>query len=235
MTAPESGRRRRAAIDQVETWIFDLDNTLYRVTAERLAEIDGHLTAFVAEFLSLAPAEARVLQKHYFRHYGLTLRGLMLEHGLEPKLYFDYMHEAGLCDVPSDPSLAHAIGRLQGRKIVYTNAWGRHADEMLARIGLTELFDAVHDIVEAKFVPKPAPESFAELCRRHGIDASSAAMIDDIQRNLEPAAAAGAATVWCKTSADWAKDQHPGQHVDHVTEDLCAWLDALPGSRAGSD
>ena len=214
-------------INDIETWIFDLDNTLYSVSDEMHGQIDDLLGGFVSEFLKVDRIQARTIQKAYFKEFGLTLRGLMVNHDLDPEVYFDYMTREELYDMEPDPGLSSALARLPGRKMVYTNAPGRHAELALTRLGLSDHFEAVYDIQAAGFVPKPAIGAYSELCRLHGIDPAKAVMVDDIITNLEPAAKLGMTTVWMKTSAEWAQDIEVADYVDHVTQDLAGWIDGL--------
>ena len=146
------------ALTHVETWIFDLDNTLYPVTKTLLADIDRHIGSFVADFLGVERDEARRIQKAYFRTYGLTLKGLMVEHGLDPARYFDHMNREDLYDMAPAPDLAAAIARLPGRRLVYTNSSAGHTAMVLERLGMAELFEDVFDIAASGYVPKPFPE-----------------------------------------------------------------------------
>lgn len=214
-------------INDIETWIFDLDNTLYSVSDEMHGQIDDLLGGFVAEFLKVDRVEARVIQKDYFREFGLTLRGLMVNHDLDPEIYFDYMTREELYDMEPDPVLSQAIAQLPGRKVVYTNAPGRHAELALSRLGMSDHFEAVYDIQAADFLPKPAIGAYSELCRLHDIDPAKAVMVDDIVGNLEPAAELGMTTVWMKTSAEWARNVEVADYVHHVTEDLAGWIHGL--------
>ena len=210
-----------------ETWIFDLDNTLYPVTDRLLVHIDTHLGDFIADFLEIDRAEARRVQKEYFRRYGLTLRGLILHHGLDPARYFEQMQPMDLSEVAPNPALADTIRRLDGRKIIYTNASAGHAEMVLDRLGMADLFEAIHDIAAAGYIPKPAVEAYRKLCQTHRIDSGTAVMIDDIAANLVPAAEIGMTTVWMKTGAEWARGIDGGDHIDHVTGDLLAWLEGI--------
>lgn len=223
----------RSGLDDAETWIFDLDNTLYSASERLSAQTNRLLGTFVSEFLGVDLEEARRIQKAYFREYGLTLRGLMVNHGLDPSVYSAHMMQADLSDIEPDPALADAIARLEGRKVVYTNAFTRHAEEVLARLGMDGHFEAVHDIEAADYVAKPAADAYRELCRRHGIDARRAVMIDDIARNLEPAADLGMTTVWFQTGAEWARGVDRADYIHHVTDDIAAWIGELlgPGER----
>ena len=215
----------------VESWLFDLDNTLYPVTPKLLAHIDAHMGSFVARFLNVDADEARHIQKSYFRKYGLTLRGLMIHHGLDPVRYFDEMTPMDLDEVAPNPTLAAALHRLDGRKLVYTNASARHAEMVLERLGMDGVFEAVFDIAAADWIPKPAIDGYRTLCGKHAVDPARAAMIDDIARNLEPAASLGMTTVWMKTDAEWAQGVAPEAHIHHVTGDLLGWLEQVIADR----
>lgn len=218
-----------ADFNHVETWVFDLDNTLYPVTEKLLAQIDRHMGDFVANFLNVDATEARHIQKTYFRRYGLTLRGLMLHHGLDPVRYFDEMTPMDLTQVDPNPTLARALHDLPGRKVIYTNASSHHAEMVLDRLCIADAFEGIYDIAAADYVPKPAIESYRLLCDQHDIDPTHAAMIDDIARNLEPAAALGMTTVWMRTGAEWAHDVEPEPYIDHIIGDILDWVDGIGG------
>ena len=213
---------------EVETWIFDLDNTLYPVTKRLLAHIDEHMGSFVAKYLGISRKEAHQIQKSYFKKYGLTLRGLMLNDGLDPARYFEEMGPMDLDEVEPNPELGEYIASLKGRKIIYTNASARHTELVLNQMKFKKnTFEAIFDIQAANYVPKPAIESYKLLCKTYSIDPNRAAMIDDIARNLEPAAQLGMMTVWKKTNAEWAKNIETETHIDHVVDDLKDWLRSI--------
>lgn len=218
-------------LSHVDTWIFDLDNTLYPASPGMLAQIDELMGSFISDFLDVDRDEAHRIQKGYFRTHGLTLRGLMVEHGLDPQVYIDHLSQLDLSDVKPDPELAAELDALPGRKIIYTNAFTAHTEEVMRRIGIADRFDAVFDIGHADYVPKPAMESYRRLCERHGVEPRRAAMIEDISRNLEPAAALGMTTVWVRTDTHWARDVAELDHIDHITDDLLEWLRSVTGSR----
>ena len=100
---------------RVQTWIFDLDNTLYPVTKQLVAHIDQHMGNFVAKYLGISREEAHIVQKSYFKKYGLTLRGLMLNDGLDPEKYFEEMSPMDLNEVHPNPALGAKIADLEGR------------------------------------------------------------------------------------------------------------------------
>ena len=217
-------------LGEVETWVFDLDNTLYRVPPPMYAELDRRMRDFVSDFLGVDTDAAYAIQKDYFRKYGLTLRGLMIDHGLDPRVYETHMG-GGLdySGLKPDRRLQDAIAALDGRKVIYTNAFASHARLVLDIIALSEHFDAVYDIEAAGYRPKPAIESYRDLCDRYGIDARKSVMVDDIPHNLEPAAEMGMTTVWVRTGAAWDEDDAAGPHIHHQTHDIAGWLEGLAG------
>ena len=221
-------KRTLLKTQEVETWIFDLDNTLYPVTKRLLAHIDEHMGSFVAKYLGISRKEAHQVQKSYFKKYGLTLRGLMLNDGLDPARYFEEMGPMDLDEVEPNPQLGEYIASLKGRKIIYTNASVRHTELVLNQMDFKKnTFEAIFDIQAANYVPKPAIESYRLLCETYSIDPTRAAMIDDIARNLEPAAQLGMMTVWKKTNAEWAKNMEAEIYIDYVVDNLKDWLGSI--------
>ncbi len=226
-----AARPRAHALRQAEAWVFDLDNTLYPPSTNLFAQIDERMRAFIAGFLELDLDEARRVQKTYFREYGTTLRGLMNRHGLDPGLFLEYVHAVDLDPVPPNPALGAALARLPGRKYIFTNASAAHAGRITDRLGVTRHFDAVFDIADAEYVPKPEPRVYDALVRCHGLDPGKTVMIEDIARNLAPAAALGMTTVWLRNDSPVGVEGADGDHVHHVIDDLVPWLEDVVADR----
>lgn len=228
-TASHTAPRSTANLARAQTWVFDLDNTLYSGVHGLFEQIDARMRGYLAKFLDVDEDEAHRVQKGYFRQYGTTLRGMMINHQMDPKPYLDHVHDIDISAIPPAPDLNAALGRLDGRKVIFTNADMAHAERTLDRLGITDHFDAVFDIVEADYVPKPEPEVYDILIKRFGITPQKAVMVEDIARNLEPAAKLGMTTVWVHpiTECIVSKEAPTGDHVDFETDDLLAWLQAL--------
>jgi putative hydrolase of the HAD superfamily len=219
----------------VEVWVFDLDNTLYPASCRLFDQVEQRIGEFVAAHLGLDAVEARRVQKQYFHTYGTTMRGMMEHHGVTPDAFLDYVHAIDLSPVMASPALDTALDRLPGRKVVFTNGSTAHAERVLGRLGVRHHFDGIFDIVAADYVPKPEPVTYDRMVARHGIAPRRAAMLDDLPRNLAPAAAMGMTTVLVKSDGDGAEDGAEGDHIHHVTDDLVAWLEAAaPGPGAKS-
>ena len=184
-----------ADLTHIDTWIFDLDNTLYPPECELFALIDDNMTRFVMAELDLAWDDARALQKRYYHEHGTTLAGLMANHGMEPGRFLDAAHDIALDRVAQDPVLEAGLARLPGRRLVYTNGSTRHAERVLDALGVAHLFSEIFDIEAAAFVPKPEPAAFAAMMAAHGVRGPEAAFFEDLAKNLKPAAALGLTTV----------------------------------------
>jgi putative hydrolase of the HAD superfamily len=211
-------------LDQIETWIFDLDNTLYPASCRLFDQIHARMQRFIAERLGVSLDQALVVQKTYFREHGTTMRGLMTVNKVDPHDFLAYVHEVDLACVPPDPVLAAALMALPGRKIVHTNGSVRHAERLLAHLEIAGSFCGIVDIADAGFEPKPALTGYHELLRRHEVRAESALMIEDIARNLVPAAALGMTTAWVRGTIDWAAAASEGDHIHYVVDNLGRFL-----------
>lgn len=184
-----------ADLRHVDTWLFDLDNTLYPVESGFMGEIERRMTAYVQKVTGLDRDAAYRLQKQYLADYGLTLGGLVEHHGVDPADFHCIFHDMSLEALAHDPSLTAAIARLPGRRLIFTNADAIHAKRVLKRLELTSLFDDIFDIGSADYVPKPARATFEKISAAHDIDPAAAAFFEDSERNLAPAAELGMTTV----------------------------------------
>jgi putative hydrolase of the HAD superfamily len=212
---------------EIETWIFDLDNTLYPASCRLFDQIHDRMQRFIAERLRLSPEAALAVQKTYFREHGTTMRGLMTVDQVDPREFLAYVHQVDLSVVPADPALAAALAALPGRKFVHTNGSVRHAERLLDHLDIAGSFCGIVDIADAGFEPKPALAGYRELLRRHDVAAARALMVEDMAKNLVPAAALGMTTAWVRGTVDWAVAGAEGGHIHYVVDDLASFLAAV--------
>jgi putative hydrolase of the HAD superfamily len=213
----------------VETWIFDLDNTLYPASCDLFAQIDARMTEFVSRYFACGNDEARSIQKAYYRDHGTTLTGMMKMHGMEPGPYLEFVHDIDLSVVPHDPALDEGLARLPGRKLIFTNGSVAHAERVMNRLGITAHFSEVIDIAATSYVPKPDRRAFETLTKRCAIETEGAAMFEDIARNLVIPAELGMTTVWVRNDSAWSKQgpewpQPSQEHIHHEAQDLGSFL-----------
>ncbi|MDA1090228.1 MAG: pyrimidine 5'-nucleotidase [Proteobacteria bacterium] len=212
---------------QAECWVFDLDNTLYPSTSDLFSQVDQRMTRFIADFLDMSLPEAAELRRTYYLEHGTTLAGLMALHGMHPEAFLDYVHDIDLTAVTPDPVLNQALSRLPGRKVIFTNGPTNHAVRILERLSISHHFEDIYDIVGADYIPKPKPEPYDALMRRCKLKPSLTVMVEDLARNLIPAAEMGMTTVWVRPAAVREQDDLVPAHVDHVVDYLAQWLGAL--------
>ncbi len=210
---------------QIDTWIFDLDDTLYPPEAGLLAEINRRMTAFIVRELGIPLAEATEIRARYWTEHGITLAGLIAEHGVDADHFLADTHDIDLSGIVPDAALATAISALPGRRIVHTNGSRSHAARVLAATGLDGHFEDVIAIEDKGLIPKPRPEAYQIVLARTGIDPSSALMIEDTHRNLVEPQRLGMTTVWLAhdpvvTTPD---------HVDHRIIGLADFLGEISG------
>jgi len=207
-------------LSHVDTWIFDLDNTLYPPTCKLFDQIAARMTAFIVARLQVQADEAARIRHQYFQKYGTTLRGLMLEHGMEPHGFLEYVHDIDYTPVPQHPSLIAAIGALPGRKLIFTAGTTAHAENVLKRLGGMDRFEAIFDIMDADFIPKPDARPYEIFIKRHQVRPASSAFVEDLPQNLLVPRSLGMTTILVGP-----QDQVMlPAHVDYVTDDLAGFL-----------
>lgn len=205
----------------VDTWVFDLDNTLYPPQARLFDQIEVKMTEYVMTTLGVDHAEANRLRDSYWHEHGTTLAGLMREHDIDPEPYLEEVHAISLDHLEPDAALNGHIRALPGRKIVYTNGCAPYAERVIAQRGLSGAFDAVYGVEHAGFLPKPQQQAFDAVFALDGVTPNRAAMFEDEPRNLKAPHAMGMRTVHVAPEAQ-ALD-----HVHHHTDDLTDFLRRL--------
>lgn len=214
----------RSSFLHVETWVFDLDNTLYPPEVRLFDQIEARMNAWVMESLGVDLPRATRLRRQYWELHGTTLAGLMAEHGTEPDPYLAAVHDIDLSAVAPSPDLAAAVSALPGRKIVFTNGSRAHARNVTAALGLGGVFDAMYGFEDAGYAPKPREEAFARVFAADGLTPARSAMFEDDPRNLAVPHGLGMRTVLVGPLSLGTRPAH----VDHLTDDLVGFLALLP-------
>jgi putative hydrolase of the HAD superfamily len=222
------------AFTDIDTWVFDLDNTLYPHHVNLWQQVDVRIGEFVAAWLKVSREEARRIQKDYYRRYGTTMRGMMTEHGVSADDFLAYVHQIDHSPLEPNPAMGAAIARLPGRKLILTNGSTDHADKVLQRLGIGAHFEAVFDIIAAELEPKPAPQTYQKFLGTHGVNPRTSAMFEDLARNLIVPHQLGMTTVLVVPDGtrqvvreDWELEGRGAAHVGHVTDDLTGFLEKL--------
>jgi putative hydrolase of the HAD superfamily len=211
---------------RIDTWVFDLDNTLYNANAHVFVVMGQLMRDFVSERLGITPEEAISTRNRLWHKYGSTLRGLMDEYGVPPHEFLDHTHAIDLSPVPKDAVLVERLARLPGRKFIFSNTARSFGARMVEHLGLGPHFDGVFVIEDSGFRPKPDARAFDSFFKKHDVDPSTACMFEDTLPNLEAARGFGMATVWIYGHQDdVAGDIASLPCVDDRAETLSLWLE----------
>jgi putative hydrolase of the HAD superfamily len=178
------------------------------------------MTQYVMKVTGLPYDEAFRVQKGYLAEHGLTLIGLMKDHGVDPLEFHALFHDLSLDALAHDPEMVAALARLPGRRLIFTNADDVHAERVMARLGLTDLFDDVFHIATFDYAAKPDPKAFDRMVAEQSVTPASTAFFEDAERNLAPAAALGMTTVLVGAHAPAST----ADFVHHRTTRLASFL-----------
>jgi putative hydrolase of the HAD superfamily len=200
-------------------WIFDLDNTLHDAAIRIFPSMHVQINDYLKRHFGVDDSGADAMRQGFWQRYGTTMNGLMRHHGTNPRRFLAETHVfpelAGM--VVRENALRHALERLGGTKLVFSNAPRHYVEEVLRGIRLARYFDAVYTIEDARYRGKPAVQGFHVLLRRHHLDPHRCVFIDDILENLRPAHRLGMSTVWVTRSRRSAP-RYVSLSVKSVTE-----------------
>ena len=118
--------------------------------------------------------------------YGTTLRGLMVEHGIDAGRFPRVRpRHRPLRRIAPGPALAAALERLPGRRLIFTNGSRAHAEKVAERLGMTRPLRRTSSTSSAPSsaqaaTARPTTASSAPT----GIDPGAAAIFEDLARNL---------------------------------------------------
>ncbi len=179
-------------------WIFDLDNTLHDARPHIFPSMHAQMNAWLRRRFGLDEEGANTMRRFFWETYGTTMRGLVRHYGEDPRKFIRETHqfpELGPM-VVGHKALHHALARLQGKRLVFSNAPRHYVEEVLRVLGVRRFFDAVHTIESTHYKPKPAFQGFRLLLREHDLDPHRCALVDDMPENLRTAKRLGMSTVW---------------------------------------
>ena len=172
-------------LNEIECWIFDLDNTLYPASVDLFGQINVKMSDYIMNLLDVDKVAADKMRAAYWKKYGTSLAGLMQNYKIDPDDFLTTVHDIDFSVLQKDPNLLDALNNLPGKKLVYTNGTAPYAREVLKHRGLLDIFDEIYGIEDATYIPKPFPEAFEIIFSKANIVHNRSAMFEDEVRNLE--------------------------------------------------
>jgi len=151
----------------------------------------------------------------------------MDNHGVDPDHFLAEVHKLDYSIVGPNHKLNKALKKLQGRKIIYTNANMQHTLDVLKRIELSNFFDEIYDIKMANYIPKPELAPYEQMIAKFDIETKSSAMFDDIAKNLVPAKTVGFTSVWIDAGYENFSDDIKAskKYLDYETTNITKFLE----------
>lgn len=176
--------------------LFDMDNTLYPASSDMDKGITRRMLECVADFFHCDMEKATQLRAERIVHYSTTLEWLRAEGMSDIEGFLAHVHpdnEAN--ELLPQPKLRDFLISLNMPMSILTNAPHEHADRVLAKLGVADLFEAVTDIRDAGFNGKPYPDAFLAALRKAGTSLEDTLFLDDMQKYTDGWVALGGTAV----------------------------------------
>ena len=219
------------SLKEMKYLLLDLDGVCYGShNGYPLEKVFGlvskRMTLFIQEKLGLDEKKAKELQTNYFYKYNTSLNGLMLHHNVIGDEFLKYVHDIDISFMKEDKILRSELENLDMEKFIFTNGSAEHAQNILTRLGIYDLFgkEKVFDIKDAGYVPKPEAQTFDLMIKKFGIKPKETIYIEDIAKNLSIGFERGCTTVWLINDEHFGKIDSDKDYISHKIENLSLFL-----------
>jgi len=219
------------SLKEMKYLLLDLDGVCYGShNGYPLEKVFGlvskRMTLFIQEKLGLDEKKAKELQTNYFYKYNTSLNGLMLHHNVIGDEFLKYVHDIDISFMKEDKILRSELENLDMEKFIFTNGSAEHAQNILTRLGIYDLFgkEKVFDIKDAGYVPKPEARTFDLMVKKFGIKPKETIYIEDIAKNLSIGFEKGCTTVWLINDEHFGKIDSDKDYISHKIENLSLFL-----------
>ena len=219
------------SLKEMKYLLLDLDGVCYGShNGYPLEKVFGlvskRMTLFIQEKLGLNEKKAKELQTNYFYKYNTSLNGLMLHHNVIGDEFLKYVHDIDISFMKEDKIMRNELENLNMEKFIFTNGSAEHAQNILTRLGIYDLFgkEKVFDIKDAGYVPKPEAQTFDLMVKKFGINPKETIYIEDIAKNLSIGFERGCTTVWLINDEHFGKIDSDKDYISHKIENLSLFL-----------
>ena len=218
-------------LKEMKYLLLDLDGVCYGShNGYPLEKVFGlvskRMTLFIQEKLGLDEKKSKELQTNYFYKYNTSLNGLMLHHNVIGDEFLQYVHDIDISFMKKDKIMRNELENLNMEKFIFTNGSAQHAQNILTRLGIYDLFgkEKVFDIKDAGYVPKPEAQTFDLMVKKFGINPKETIYIEDIAKNLSIGFERGCTTVWLINDEHFGKIDSDKDYISHKIENLSLFL-----------
>lgn len=163
--------------------LFDLDNTLYPSSSQMDAGISRRMLECVQDFFHCDYETAVALKKKNIIHFSTTLEWLRSEGLTNTEAFFAHVHPDNEADeLQKQPHLREFLLSLDFPKTILTNAPREHAERVLQKLDIADIFDSITDIRDAKLNGKPYPQAYLAALEKAGTPIEETLFFDDMQK-----------------------------------------------------
>ena len=163
--------------------LFDLDDTLYPSSSNMNAGINRRMIECVSDFFNCSIEEAKELKKKNIIHHSTTLEWMRSEGFTDIEGFLAKVHPENEADeLPEQLGLREFLLSLNIPKSILTNAPHEHADRVLKKLGIADLFECVTDIRDGNFYGKPYENAYRAALKKVGADVENTLFLDDLQK-----------------------------------------------------
>jgi putative hydrolase of the HAD superfamily len=182
--------------------LFDLDNTIYPKSSGLMQEIGKRINLYMMERLGMSRDEVTEKRDGFLRIFGTTLNALRRFYSVDPDEYLDFVHDIPLEEfLQYDPLLDQMLGRMELRKLIFTNADAGHARRVLSRLGILRHFESIIDIHILDFINKPDRRAYLKASDFISARPDECLLVEDLWVNIVPAKQLGMISVMVGDSA----------------------------------
>ena len=216
--------------EKYDHWIFDLDNTIYDFNLGLFNKVSSRMTEYIKDFFDLNEIDALTLQRNMYKKYGLTLRGLMIEKKIDPDPFLEFVHDVDFSELDEDITLKTLLGKIKGKKSIYTNATFKHAKNILKSMGIFQEFEIIFDIKDANYIAKPDPNSYHMMKEKLNLNEeniSKCIFFEDTAKNLKPAKELGMSTVWIENDFNRKEADSLREYINFTGSDIKSILSSM--------
>ena len=210
----------------IKNILFDCDGVLYQDLEAVFGQVSKKMTEYISKKLNIDLIKAKELQTNYFHKYNTSLNGLMLHHNVIGDEFLKYVHDIDISFMKEDKIMRNELENLDMEKFIFTNGSAEHAQNILTRLGIYDLFgkEKVFDIKDAGYVPKPEAQTFDLMVKKFGIKPKETIYIEDIAKNLSTGFEKGCTTVWLINDEHFGKIDSDKDYISHKIENLSLFL-----------
>lgn len=209
--------------------IWDLDNTLYRITPE-FAEMLDEATAIAAVEdlgldMDLPTAKEKVTQSYKLYRDGGEI--FVRDYGVSPKDMFDTYHKRKpIHPIIPYENLRERLENIPAEQYIFSTSSRDVCEKILKHIGLYEIFEGRFYSVEdfGVFKKNENAEVYYHLCEKINVLPEDCIFVDDSYSNLEFAKETGMLTVRIYYQNNSSKDK---PYIDMAFKGLDGFLDYL--------